>query len=50
MSLAQAERAPGPSKHEWAKHKATIEDLYITQNNTLKDVMKIMEGNGFKAR
>ena len=45
-----AERGPSLPRHEWAKHKATILDLYIKQSNTLKQVMKYMEAQGFKAR
>ena len=48
MSLNPAERARGPQKYLWARHKDTITDLYKT--SSLKEVMKIMEARDFKAR
>lgn len=36
---------------QWEQHKATIRDLYLTQDKTLKDVISHMqETHGFRAR
>jgi len=35
---------------EWDEYRPTIQDLYLSQNLSLKEVMKIMEdSHGFKA-
>ncbi len=38
------------SGDEWEMHRASIQDLYQTQNLSLKEVMRIMEErHGFRA-
>lgn len=46
-ALAQhaSETKQGPSNDDWERLRPVIESLYIDENRTLKDVMKIMADN-----
>lgn len=35
--------------HVWESHKAEIEDIYMHQNKSLKQLMDVMKDKGFKA-
>ncbi|KAL7917288.1 ankyrin repeat-containing domain protein [Trichoderma austrokoningii] len=49
MSLILGEKVRSPPSHVWNQHKSDIEQLYMVQKCTLKEVMKAMEAKGFKA-
>ncbi|SCV61049.1 uncharacterized protein FFFS_15618 [Fusarium fujikuroi] len=49
MAQNGTERSRGPSAQEWTKYKCAIQKLYVTDNKTLKDVMKAMAEKGFEA-
>ncbi|PNP59488.1 hypothetical protein THARTR1_00978 [Trichoderma harzianum] len=49
MSLSTGDRVRRLPSHVWDQHRSDIEQLYITDNCTLKEVMKAMEAKGLKA-
>ncbi|KAL7809063.1 ankyrin repeat-containing domain protein [Trichoderma gracile] len=49
MSPSTRTKVRSPPSHAWIQHKGDIEQLYIVQKCTLKEVMKAMEAKGFKA-
>lgn len=47
-NIPPAQKAPGL---DWGKHGAEILELFVTQNKTLKEVMRYMkERHGFVAK
>lgn len=40
---ARPSASNGPRRNDWSRHMPTIKRLYIDEDNTLKEVMEIME-------
>ena len=49
-SRSQPPGTCGPSEAEWDVHRPRIQELYLVEKKTLKEVMEIMARGGFRAR